>query len=258
MNWEEVRKEYEETDITMKDLAEKFEVKPSTLRSRKNREKWQRNATNNVATKNATQHKSVATQKVTQKTQEVLSESNLKDWEEVFCLEYLTHFNKTKAYRKARPGTTYESARVLGSSTFAKINIQARLKELKQAQREDLYIGSLDIKEAWAKQAFADITDFVDFGTEEREEWNKHLEEMETVERSFVRLKDVEEVDGTLVQEVKLGRDGVSVKLYDKQKALQELLKMLGEDTVDSEKVFIINNSNDERMKKWVEENGGL
>lgn len=50
INWQEVRSEYESTTLTMKALAEKFDVSPSTLRSRKNRENWQRNATENVAT----------------------------------------------------------------------------------------------------------------------------------------------------------------------------------------------------------------
>lgn len=45
-DWNLIRKEFEETTITMKALAEKHDVKPSTLRSRKNREEWQRgNAT---------------------------------------------------------------------------------------------------------------------------------------------------------------------------------------------------------------------
>jgi len=52
-NWDEIRKEWETTKVTFKSLAEKYEVKDSTIRSRKNREKWQRN--------DATQRKNVAT-----------------------------------------------------------------------------------------------------------------------------------------------------------------------------------------------------
>jgi len=56
-NWEEIRKEWESSTITFKALAEKHGVKDSTIRSRKNREKWQRND-------NATQrNKKVATEK---------------------------------------------------------------------------------------------------------------------------------------------------------------------------------------------------
>lgn len=58
-NWDEIRKEWETSEITFKDLAKKHDVKDSTIRSRKNREKWQRNATD----ENATQRKRVATKK---------------------------------------------------------------------------------------------------------------------------------------------------------------------------------------------------
>ena len=64
---------------------------------------------------NATQRKNVATKKkVAPKAKEILESSDLEDWEEVFCLEYLRHFNKTKAYHKARPDVTYGSASVEG------------------------------------------------------------------------------------------------------------------------------------------------
>ncbi|MTD30170.1 phage terminase small subunit [Planomicrobium sp. YIM 101495] len=58
MNWEAVRNEWESSEITFKELAEKHGLKDATIRSRKNREKWQRNdatqrsgSTSSVATK---------------------------------------------------------------------------------------------------------------------------------------------------------------------------------------------------------------
>ncbi|MDP5267240.1 hypothetical protein HJ577_018375 [Shouchella clausii] len=45
MNWEDIRKEYETTSITLKALAEKHGVKLGTLKSRKSREGWSRDAT---------------------------------------------------------------------------------------------------------------------------------------------------------------------------------------------------------------------
>lgn len=64
VNWDDIRKEWETSEITFKDLAEKHNLKDSTIRSRKNREKWQRNATQQNATQqNATQRKNVATKK---------------------------------------------------------------------------------------------------------------------------------------------------------------------------------------------------
>ncbi|WP_079708099.1 phage terminase small subunit [Paraliobacillus ryukyuensis] len=45
MNWDEIRKEYETTTITLKALAEKHNAKLGTLKSRKSREGWSRDAT---------------------------------------------------------------------------------------------------------------------------------------------------------------------------------------------------------------------
>lgn len=42
IDWDEVRKEFEETDITAKALADKYGIPSSTLHGRKKREKWKR------------------------------------------------------------------------------------------------------------------------------------------------------------------------------------------------------------------------
>lgn len=53
-NWVQIRKEYEENDITLKALADKYGISPSTIRSRKNREDWQRSG---ATQRNATDRK---------------------------------------------------------------------------------------------------------------------------------------------------------------------------------------------------------
>jgi len=40
---------------------------------------------------------------------------------------------------------------------------------------------------------------------------------------NFVDIKPSAEIDGTLISEVKQGKDGVSIKLHDKMKALEKL-----------------------------------
>ena len=234
MDWESIRAEFELSDISLKDLAEKHGIKPATLRSRKNREKWQKRGSPDDATqhatqrnKNATQRKNVATKKkVAPKAKEILESSDLEDWEEVFCLEYLKHFNKTKAYHKARPDVTYDSAKTLGNRLFTEVYIQQRLAELKSAKQEQLFIEGTDIDAQWAKQAFADITDFIEFRTEIRAYMNDSGE-MSEREDLIVSLKDSDKIDGMMVKEFKMTRDGPVIKLYDSQKALEMLQKRL-------------------------------
>ena len=50
-NWEKIRKEWETSNITLKALAEKHNVKLGTLKSRKSREKWSKDASKKDATK---------------------------------------------------------------------------------------------------------------------------------------------------------------------------------------------------------------
>ena len=243
MDWESIRAEFELSDISLKDLAEKHGISPGTLRSRKNREKWKKRGSPDDATQhatqrneNATQRKNVATKKkVAPKAKEILESSDLEDWEEIFCLEYLKHFNKTKAYHKARPDVTYDSAKTLGNRLFTEVYIQKRLAELKSAKQEQLFIEGTDIDAQWAKQAFADITDFVEFRTEINAYVNDSGE-MSERDDLIVSLKDSDKIDGMMVKEFKMTRDGPVIKLYDSQKALEMLQKrLLNVDEINAE-----------------------
>ena len=236
MDWESIRAEFELSDISLTDLAEKHGIKPATLRSRKNREKWQKRGSPDDATQRATQRKNVATQKkVAPKAKEILESSDLEDWEEIFCLEYLKHFNKTKAYHKARPDVTYDSAKTLGNRLFTEVYIQKRLAELKSAKQEQLFIEGTDIDAQWAKQAFADITDFIEFRTE-ISAFVGDDGEMTEREHLIVSLKDSDKIDGMMVKEFKMTRDGPVIKLYDSQKALEMLQKrLLNVDEINAE-----------------------
>lgn len=45
VNWDEIKNEWETTKITLTDFAEKHDIILGTLKSRKSREKWLRDAT---------------------------------------------------------------------------------------------------------------------------------------------------------------------------------------------------------------------
>ena len=94
-------------------------------------------------------------------------------------------------------------------------------------KQEDIFQKYMDI-------AFADVTDYVSFGRENIQVIgafgpvmveNKETGEKEVLEKEVntVKFKQSEDVDGTLITEVKQGKDGVSIKLVDKMKALQWL-----------------------------------
>lgn len=224
-NWDLIRQEYENSNITMKALAEKYGVKDSTLRSRKNREKWQRNATD----KNATQRINVATKKQQNKTKKknkatvkepVIENDELTDKQRLFCVYYIKYFNATKAYQKAYE-CEYTTAMVNGSRLLRNAKISDEIDRLKAEQANELKLDVRDVLQKYIDIAFADITDFVEFGRETVADDETGLE----YEVNKVKFKDSSEVDGTIITEVKQGKDGVSVKLADKMKALEMLSK---------------------------------
>jgi len=236
-DWDKIQREFETTDISMKDLAEKHNVKYSTLRSRKSRDKWGKTDTTQRDMQR-NKKKRVATEKV---VEELEQNDALTDKQKKFCLLYLKYFNATKAYKEAY-GVDYKTANANGSRLLVNTSVQKELGRLKKKQQKELYVESADIKRQWLKQAFADINDYIEFGTEEVTVFNDEdvpvfdeSGEPVTKKRSYIYFKDQDEVDGSLIQEAKMGRDGPVIKLYDKQKALDKLMDFLNEDNAETQ-----------------------
>ena len=112
--------------------------------------------------------------------------------------------------------------------------IRKEIEQLKQNHMNREMLKQEDIFQKFMDIAFADVTDYVSFGRESIQVMgafgpvmveNKETGEKEVLEKevNIVKFKQSEEVDGTLITEVKQGRDGASIKLVDKMKALQWL-----------------------------------
>lgn len=227
---------YEDYKIGMKykDIADKYDVSINTVKSWKSR-KW-----NAPPKEVATKKKKVAHKK---ELQPVIENDDLTEQQKMFCLFYLQHFNATKAYQQAY-GCDYNSARANSIRLIAKDSIKKELHRLKAELQQDVFVDIKDLIQEYVKQAFADITDFTEFGYDElpyldfagNEITDKETGKVKTYKVSNVVLKNASEVDGTLIQEIKKGKDGVSVKLYDKQKAMSELMKYIATDELKQAK----------------------
>lgn len=91
-----------------------------------------------------------------------------------------------------------------------------------------------DIFQKYMDIAFADITDYVQFGREsvpvmgpygpiEVKDKETGGKKQLTKEVNVIKFRESSEVDGTLISEVKQGKDGASIKLADRMKALEWL-----------------------------------
>lgn len=105
---------------------------------------------------------------------------------------------------------------------------------MKQERLNREFLSESDIFQKYMDIAFADLTDYVEFGTEEEPVMAMYgpvkVEDPETGKKkqltqtvNVVRFKKSSEVDGTILSEVKHGRNGSSIKLADRMKALQWL-----------------------------------
>jgi len=121
---------------------------------------------------------------------------------------------------------------------------------------QDLYIDALDVLEVYIKIAFADITDFTEFGTYKEYvyvEGQKMISvngDYITQDINYVRIKNHDEIDGSVVNEIKQGKDGITIKFHDKLKALEALTKYF--DLLPDNHKRKIENANLELSKRRV------
>ena len=241
--WNEVRKAWESSNKTYRELGEEYGLNPNTIKSRRSREKWQRpNATDATATQGVatraqpkTNRKPIAPE-LEEEYQATIGEMNpeLTERQQHFCLYYVKYWNATKAYQKAYPGVTEYTANTAGSRLMANDKIRAEIDRIKAEKFGRVGLDANVILQKWIDIAFADVTDFMEFGTEEEEIVDEETGEVKTVVKNYVRFLNSREVDGTLITEVKQGRDGIGVRLQDKIKALEVLTKymdLLGDNT---------------------------
>jgi phage terminase small subunit len=215
--------------IELVEIAKKLSRPPGTIRGWKNKDKWEERL-NGTLHKNAERSKPKE-RKVPRKSEkrilEELEAADLTEKQRLFCLYYIKNFNATMAAIKA--GYSPDSAYQIGYENLRKPEIAKEIRRLKGAIQSELFVDAMDVLERYIKIAFADMTDFVEFRQEEVPVMGPFgpLEDKDgnpiTKLVNVVKFKDSVQVDGGLICQIKQGRDGASIKLEDRQKALDKL-----------------------------------
>ena len=218
-----------------KEIAEKYGVTINTVKSWKTRYKWSKEGKKGVHTKT----KKVCTQNSDKKkpteseVESVTENSDLTDKQRLFCIYYIRSFNATKAYQRAY-GCSYENAMQNGSRMLRNDKVKEEIVKLKQERLNREFLSEADIFQKYIDIAFSDITDYVKFGTEKAPVMSMYgpvqIKDPQTGEKkpltetvNIIHFRDSSEVDGTIISEVKHGKNGSSIKLADRMKALQWL-----------------------------------
>jgi phage terminase small subunit len=184
--------------------------------------------------------------------------------QELFCQYYLKNFNATLAYVKAY-GCDYDSALASGPRLLGDVRVKQEIQRLKEIKKNSIMLDKDDIVERYMRIAFADMTDFVEWGTYEKlitnelgepvliENEKTGKEEYLKEKRNRIEFKDSNLVDGGLICQIKQGKDGATVKLEDRQKALEWLSKYFLMNPLDKHKIEFDNKKlaiEEKRMNK--------
>lgn len=214
------------------EIASQLNLPEGTVRRWKSTHDWD-NERSDKNSERSERKKEKKKKQVAVEVEQILENSELTDKQRLFCMFYIKSFNATKAYQKAYE-TDYETAMAAGSRMLRNVKIKDEIKKLKQGRMNRELLDEHDIFQKYMDIAFADITDFLEFGQEEVQVMSMYgpveVKDPETGEKkplmkkvNTVRFKPSAEVDGTLISEVKQGRDGASIKLPDRMKALEWL-----------------------------------
>ncbi|KRN77082.1 terminase small subunit [Weissella minor] len=168
---------------------------------------------------------------MTQKAIEDLAESELKDNQKAFAIEYVRLANATQAYINVYD-VSYSVAKVNGSSMLTNANVQSAISELSKAKFKELSVGMFDFMEDLATEARADIGDFVEFGQYDElatdSDGDAYLDtndEPIKYHKSWMQFKDKDKIDTSLIKNISIGKDGPHIELHDRDKARKQLIE---------------------------------
>jgi len=196
------------------------------LEQERNSSPKKRNAPKKVLERSVNKERSIAPKIVVKEPEpelpEVPDDEGLTPKNRIFVMEYLRDFNATRAAIAA--GYSKKTAYSIGWELLRKPEIKAAIARHTEEITSGLGLGIQRVIAEYMKIAFADITDFVNFGKDDMPLFNKEGNPVlrddgsqMTQAVSYVDFKNDYEIDGTVISEVKQG-----------MKALKELEKYLG------------------------------
>lgn len=196
-----------QTGKSMADIARDLDIPDSTVRRWKNTYKWETTHPNGERKKRSKTERSDKV-KILKKdgTKKTMENEALTEKERLFCLYYINSYSATMSYKKAYK-CSYETAHKNAYKTMAKYGIKKEIERLKEIKRQQVMIEDIDIVELQMRIAFSNIGDAVD------------------IENNNMTVKSFEEIDTQMIREVKSTKDGIGIKMEDRQKAINWLTK---------------------------------
>lgn len=192
---------------SMADIARSLDIPDSTVRRWKNTYKWEAIKPNGERKKSERSDKmNRAKASKRDGTKQTMENEELSEKERLFCLYYINSYNVTMSYKKAY-GCSYENANKNSYKIMVKDGIKKEIERLKEIKRQQVMIGEEDIVELQMRIALSAVGDVVD------------------TNGSSVTVKSFDEIDTQMIREIKNTKDGIAIKMEDRQKAINWLTK---------------------------------
>ena len=224
----EIRNRYE-SGSSISQLSKEYKVSTGTIKYWSTNQGWvKKNGTNQPTEIKRTAYPTNLVKEVGRSKEEITRtiekkierDRHLNASEKDFCHIYIKTFNGALAVKKAGYTTKYPER--YAYTLLQKDKIKKYINELQDEIRQNVIVNMGNVIDLMKRVAFADIGDFVEFGSEEKENSNG-----EKYVKNYINFKDIEEVDGQLINEVSVGKDVIKVKLVSKEKALEFLAKYM-------------------------------
>lgn len=192
---------------SMADIARSLDIPDSTVRRWKNTYKWEATHPNGERKKRSKSERSDKV-KISKKdgTKQTMENKELTEKERLFCLYYINSYNITMSYKKAYK-CNYETASKNSYKIMGKNGIKNEIERLKEIKRQQVMISEEDIVELQMRIACSNIGDAVD------------------IKNNNMSVRPFEEIDTQIIREVKSTKDGIGIKMEDRQKAINWLTK---------------------------------
>ena len=187
------------------DIAAKLGVPSGTVRRWKNTYKWDGERSPLKPERSGRETKA-QNRGLDDGLEQTLKNEALTPEEQVFCILYSRSFNATQSYLKSHR-CNYNTANAEGYKLLVKPCVQKEIQRLKEIKCQQIVAGAEDIVEMQMRIAFADMGDYVSFGPE------------------GIKLQCSDQTDTQLIREVKEGKNGITIKLADRQRAIDWLSK---------------------------------
>lgn len=173
-----------------------------------------------------------------------MKRNELTPKQQCFCDEYLIDLNATQA--AIRAGYSKKTANEQGNRLLANVSIKAYIEKRAKDREARTEITQDRVLQELSKIGFADMNNFLRYGTEKTDtgEFDENGKPIYGY-KQVVEVKPSDQIDGTLINEITLSRDGTfKFKLHDKMSALEKIGKHLGMFTDKIQAQIISDNTN--------------